>query len=68
MLIKINGEQYDGRDEMTVAQLLEDLDIKSQRVAVELNLDILPKDQYGARRLAKGDELEIVNFVGGGIS
>ncbi len=68
MLIKINGEQYDGRDEMTVAQLLEDLDIKSQRVAVELNLDILPKDQYDARLLAEGDELEIVNFVGGGIS
>lgn len=68
MQIQLNGEQYVGPDAMTVAELLERLEIESTRVAVELNLDILPKTEYAATRLNEGDQLEVVHFVGGGTS
>ena len=68
MQIQLNGEQYKGPEAMTVAELLERLEIQSARVAVELNLDILPKTEYAATRLKEGDRLEVVHFVGGGTS
>lgn len=68
MQIQLNGEQYQGSEAMTVAELLERLEIQSARVAVELNLDILPKTEYAATRLKEGDQLEVVHFVGGGTS
>ena len=68
MQIQLNGEQYKGPEAMTVAELLERLEIQSARVAVELNLDILPKTEYAATRLKEGDQLEVVHFVGGGTS
>ena len=68
MRIQLNGEPFEGDDSMTVADLLEKLDIQSPRVAVELNLDILPKDEYATTPLAEGDKLEVVHFVGGGKS
>jgi thiamine biosynthesis protein ThiS len=63
--IVVNGE------ERTVAAtsvlvFLASLGIDPQRVAVELNLDILPKNAYGETQLKEGDRLEIVHFVGGG--
>ena len=51
---------------MSVVQYLEFLSIDPRRVAVELNLDILPKGDYGNVLLKEGDALEIVHFVGGG--
>ena len=68
MQIQLNGEQYQGSEAMTVAELLERLEIQSARVAVELNLDILPKTEYTVTRLKEGDQLEVVHFVGGGTS
>jgi sulfur carrier protein len=68
MQIRLNGEPYEGPEVMTVAELLERLEIEAPRVAVELNLDILPKTEYAATQLKDGDELEIVHFVGGGWS
>jgi sulfur carrier protein len=68
MQIHLNGEQYNGPEAMTVAELLERLDIQSARVAVELNLDILPKTEYAATQLKEGDQVEVVHFVGGGTS
>jgi len=68
MQIQLNGESYEGPESMTVAGLLERLGIQQRRVAVELNLDILPKDQYTTTRLKKGDQVEVVHFVGGGKS
>ncbi len=50
----------------TVAELLELLGIDPRRVAVELNMEILPKAEYGAKALSSGDRIEIVHFVGGG--
>ena len=68
MQIRLNGEPYEGPEAMTVAELLERLEIESPRVAVELNLDILPKTEYAATQLKDGDQLEVVHFVGGGTS
>jgi len=68
MRIQLNGEPYEGSEAMTVAELLERLGVQQPRVAVELNLDILPKDEYAATRLKAGDKVEVVHFVGGGKS
>lgn len=66
MQIQLNGESYDSPDAITVSDLLERLEVPPVRVAVELNLDILPKDQYGVTTLKEGDQVEVVHFVGGG--
>ena len=65
MQLIVNGEErvFSGG---SVNDLLESLDIDPRRVAVELNLDILPKGDYGTTMLQDGDRLEIVHFVGGG--
>ena len=65
MQIIVNGETAT-TSEMSVLHYLESLSIDPQRVAVELNLDILPKVHYGTTFLKDGDRLEIVHFVGGG--
>ena len=51
---------------MTVTELLAELSIDARRVAVERNLTILKRDAFAQTTLADGDEIEIVNFVGGG--
>ena len=66
MRVKLNGESYESPDDITVAALLKRLGIEQPRVAVELNLNILPKDEYETTGLKEGDQLEIVHFVGGG--
>lgn len=65
MEITVNGEQkiVEG---MSMLNLLESMDIDSRRVAVELNLEILPKGEYATTMLNEGDKIEIVHFVGGG--
>ena len=65
MDIAINGENR-SVTARTVKELLESLDIDSKRVAVELNMEILPKADYVTRTIANGDRIEIVHFVGGG--
>ena len=63
--IIVNGEPATV-SAMSVLHYLESLSLDPQRVAVELNLDILPKVAYGTSVLRDGDRLEIVHFVGGG--
>jgi len=63
--INVNGEPAT-ISAMSVLRYLESLSIDPQRVAVELNLVILPKAEYGTSLLCDGDRLEIVHFVGGG--
>jgi sulfur carrier protein len=63
--ITVNGEPAQIQS-MSVLDYLASLAIDPKRVAVELNLDILPKGDYGATLLKDGDSLEIVHFVGGG--
>lgn len=65
MEITVNGETKSVTP-MSVTELLGSLDIDPRRVAVELNLDILPKGSYETTLLKGGDRLEIVHFVGGG--
>jgi len=63
--IMVNGEKR-SVDPLSVLGLLRLLEIDPRRVAVELNLEILPKSEYETRTLHDGDSIEIVHFVGGG--
>lgn len=65
MNIKLNGEEY-GTRAKTVGELLKELDIIPERVAVELNIKIIKKDKYVETGIHDGDQIEIVSFVGGG--
>ena len=66
MNIVINGENRLVDGQVTISGLVELLGMKADRVAVELNLDIVPRDRWMGTNLAEGDRLEIVHFVGGG--
>jgi thiazole synthase len=66
MRLTINGEDRTIENATTVADLLEQLQITATKVAVERNLEIVPKTSYGATPLGDGDKLEIVHFIGGG--
>ncbi len=66
MKIKINGEEKQIADGLSLIGLLESLQIRPGRVVVERNREIVPGDSFGATGLAEGDVLEIVHFVGGG--
>ena len=66
MTLHINGEQRDFPDGLTVAALVAQLGMKPDRVAVELNLEIVPRTQWETTVLKTGDKLEVVHFVGGG--
>src|SRR5215471_15794238 len=64
--IRLNGEIHELPESLNIAQLLEHFDLPKDRVAVERNRSIVPKQQWEAIALAEGDELEVVHFVGGG--
>src|ERR1700722_2526953 len=71
MKLRINGKEGDfsalpGDGLLSVAALVETLGMKADRVAVELNLDIVPRARWADTQLNEGDRLEIVHFVGGG--
>jgi len=64
--IIVNGTPRAARPGATVASLLEELAVQPERVAVERNLDIIPRERFGDTALAPGDRIEIIQFVGGG--
>lgn len=64
--IQVNGEPRSWRAGGTVADLLLDLDIRTERVAVELNLEVLDRATFADRSLRDGDRIEILSFIGGG--
>ena len=66
MTIKLNGDPHDIPAPLSVSALLAQLEIDSRRVAVELNLNVVKKTAYDSSLINEGDEVEIVNFVGGG--
>ena len=68
MQLRINGESRDFPDGLTLAALIQQLGMKADRVAVELNLEIVPRTNWADTHLKDGDKLEIVHFVGGGRS
>jgi thiamine biosynthesis protein ThiS len=66
LTIRLNGEPHDIAGPMPVTDLLAALGIDPRRVAVEHNLVVVKRDRYESTVVAAGDEVEIVNFVGGG--
>lgn len=65
MRLKVNGEEY-STEGKTVAELLKEMDIVPERVAVEVNLRVVKRAEFGHYELNDGDTVEVVNFVGGG--
>jgi sulfur carrier protein len=64
--LTINGERRSFEASLTVAQLIEHLELAGKRIALERNGEIVPRGDFAAQRLADGDRLEIVVAVGGG--
>jgi thiazole synthase len=64
--IRLNGEPFEVSSALTISELLAQLGIDPRRVAVEHNLTVLKRAAFDTVRVAEGDEVEIVNFVGGG--
>ena len=66
MIITINGQKKEFGKEITVSALLAELKIDPRKVAVERNLQLIRRTEHGTAALNDGDEIEIINFVGGG--
>ena len=66
MHIQVNGEPRQVREEINVTDLLRDLQLNVERVAVEVNLEILDRGDFDAKTLQEGDRIEILSFIGGG--
>ncbi len=66
MRIILNGDSYDLAEPLTISQLLATLDIDPRGVAVEHNLLIVKRVGFDSTEVRSGDQVEIVNFVGGG--
>jgi thiamine biosynthesis protein ThiS len=64
--IRLNGDPFEIDSPLSISALLADLKIDPRRVAVEHNLDIIKRARYDTTIINEGDEVEIVNFVGGG--
>ncbi|HUE97281.1 MAG TPA: sulfur carrier protein ThiS [Longimicrobiaceae bacterium] len=64
--VQINGESRAVPGGATIEELLQSLDLQPKMVVVEHNGDILRRERYGEVRVAPGDALELVHFVGGG--
>jgi sulfur carrier protein len=64
--IRLNGDPYTIEDDARLTTLFEKLKMKPGRIAVELNREVVPKAEHGMVILKDGDELELINFVGGG--
>lgn len=66
MQITINGKQTDAKEAVTITELLTDLKVDIEQIAVEHNLTIIPRSQFGNISVKAGDSIELVEFVGGG--
>ncbi len=64
--ITLNGDPYEVRGPRTVSELLAHLEIDARRVAIEHNTVVLKRTAFDTTELQNGDQVEIVNFVGGG--
>ena len=66
MTIILNGDRVDVAGPLTLSALLAHLGVDARRVAVEHNLDVVKRAKYDTTEVRDGDQIEIVNFVGGG--
>ena len=64
--LTVNGDQMQVAAGLTLSQLIVQLELDTRKVAVERNLEIVPRSTYDSTVLAAGDRLEIVHFIGGG--
>lgn len=64
--IVLNGKPHQTGEDASVASLLAELDLAPQRVAVEVNYELVPRERHAEHRLKSGDQLEVVTLVGGG--
>jgi sulfur carrier protein len=66
LLIILNGEEKDFPDNLTISSLIKVLSLSDERIAVELNREIVRRREWESTVLSAGDNVEIVHFVGGG--
>ncbi len=66
MQIIVNGEQRNVSEGLTAEQLVEEMEISGKRIAMEVNLEIVPRSTYAEHIFNAGDKVEIVHAVGGG--
>jgi thiamine biosynthesis protein ThiS len=66
MEIQLNGEPHEIAADTTIAELLAELQLDDRTLAVEQNLQLVPRTEHAGALLAEGDRLEVVTFVGGG--
>lgn len=66
MTIQLNGERHEIQDGMSVAVLLQKMEIRLDQVAVEINMEIMDKSGFESRLLQDGDQVEVMSFIGGG--
>ncbi|AEB75355.1 sulfur carrier protein ThiS [Clostridium botulinum] len=62
----VNGEKMSFEDDMTVEELLNKLELNSSKVVVEVDMDIISKQQYSIKKVNFNSKVEIIQFVGGG--
>jgi sulfur carrier protein len=67
ILITLNGESREVPENLTLQELLVWVKVPADRVAVERNLEIVPRRNWAATTIQPGDRLEVVHFVGGGL-
>jgi thiamine biosynthesis protein ThiS len=66
MKIVLNGDAYEVAGPLTLTALLDLLNVDPRRVAVEHNLNVVKRANYDSTQIQEGDQIEVVNFVGGG--
>lgn len=66
MQINLNGDSLDVRDGAFLTDLVEQLGLTGKRIAIELNMEIIPRSEHPTTQLAENDTVEIVNAIGGG--
>ena len=66
MRVQINGEVREVADELNLGELVNELSLAPERVAIELNQKVVRRNHWSETMLADGDRIEIVHFVGGG--
>jgi sulfur carrier protein len=66
MQISCNGQQREVEADMSLASMLDRLNLPADSVVAEINMKIIDRDQYETTRLQEGDQVELIRFVGGG--
>lgn len=66
MQVSVNGQPRQVAEATTIARLLDQLELATKYVAVEVNLQLVPRARHAEHRLSEGDRLEIVTLAGGG--